>query len=122
MSPENGAPPGRRLRALARLRCPVCLEGQIFRGSFEMNEHCPTCGLKFQREPGYFLGAMYFSYGLAIPILALFTLVAYALRPAWSLPRLVLLAWLAFLPLVPAVYRYSRVMWIHFDRTFDPDH
>ena len=31
-----------------------------------MHEYCPVCGLKFEREEGYFLGAMYISYGLAL--------------------------------------------------------
>ena len=38
----------------------------IFTGFPKMHERCPTCGLKFEREPGYFLGAMYVSYGLAL--------------------------------------------------------
>ena len=35
-----------------------------------MNDPCPVCGLVFEREPGYFLGAMYFSYALAVFIIA----------------------------------------------------
>jgi hypothetical protein len=31
-----------------------------------MHEQCPVCGLRFEREPGYFTGAMYLSYGVAI--------------------------------------------------------
>ena len=27
-----------------------------------MYERCPECDLKYEREQGYFLGAMYFSY------------------------------------------------------------
>jgi hypothetical protein len=41
-----------------------------------MNERCPYCGLKFEREQGYFLGAMYFSYCIAtVAILLLAVLV-----------------------------------------------
>ena len=37
-----------------------------------MYENCPVCGLKFEREQGYFVGALYVSYGLSIlPVLAL---------------------------------------------------
>ena len=36
-----------------------------------MHERCPVCDLKFEREAGYFLGAMYVSYGLALVIIAL---------------------------------------------------
>jgi hypothetical protein len=86
-----------------------------------MNEHCPVCGLHFGRgEPGYFTGAMYFSYGLAIPLIALLTLIEYLLLPHWSLLRLVLLATLICVPLIPWIWQYSRVIWIHFDQYFDP--
>ena len=31
-----------------------------------MKVRCDECGYVFDREPGYFLGAMYISYGLAV--------------------------------------------------------
>ena len=42
-------------------RCPRCRSGSIFRTSIfrgfpRMNERCPVCNLKFEREQGYFLG------------------------------------------------------------------
>jgi hypothetical protein len=87
-----------------------------------MNGCCPTCGLLFEREPsGYFTGAMYFSYALGIPIVAALTFAGTRFLPGWSLPGLILLAWLAFLPFAPAVFRYSRVLFIHLDRALDPD-
>ena len=55
-----------------------------------MNEDCPGCGLDFDRgEPGYFTGAMYVSYALAIPLIALLTLIEHLIIPSWSLFRLV---------------------------------
>lgn len=108
-------------RALALGRCPRCRAGRIFRGRWAMNEECPECGLAFTRGPGYFTGAMYFSYGLGIPIIGLFTLIVHLARPNWRLWQDILAAWVAFLPLVPSVYRVSRVLWIHFDRWFDPE-
>lgn len=64
---------------------------------------------------------MYFSYALGIPTIALFVGMFYLFLPEWPLWRLLLLAWVAFLPLAPIVFRYSRVIWIHFDRYFDLD-
>jgi len=32
--------------------------------------HCPVCNLKFEREPGFFEGGMYFNYALNVAILA----------------------------------------------------
>lgn len=85
-----------------------------------MNRACPHCGLEFEREEGYFIGAMYFSYALSVAILGTFYLVAYLLLPDWSSSLVALIALLPFLPLVPAVFRYSRVLWIYFDRFFWP--
>jgi hypothetical protein len=31
-----------------------------------MNHTCEHCGHHFEREPGYFIGAMYVSYGLTV--------------------------------------------------------
>jgi uncharacterized protein (DUF983 family) len=112
-----------RLAAILRQRCPVCFRGRVFRrGLFQMNETCPACGCRFKREPGYFLGAMYFSYSLAIPSIALVTLLLWLLvLPDWRPHRVMLLACVVFLPLVPPIWRYSRILWMHFDRKFDPE-
>jgi hypothetical protein len=87
-----------------------------------MNEDCPACGLDFDRgDPGYFTGAMYVSYALAIPLIALLTLIEHLIVSNWSLFRLVVLASLICVPLVPWIWQFSRVIWIYFDRYFDPD-
>ena len=41
-----------------RLRCPNCGRGRLFRGGYKMYEHCPVCGWRFEREEGYWTGAM----------------------------------------------------------------
>ncbi len=108
-------------RALLQGLCPVCRRGRIFASTWRMNETCPECGLNYSREHGYFTGAMYVSYGLGIPLIALFTFLAWLVRPHWEIWQLVLVAWVVFLPLVPLVFRYSRILWIHFDRAIDPE-
>jgi hypothetical protein len=85
-----------------------------------MNERCPACGMAFSREAGYFLGAMYFSYAIAVPLLAVLTGAVWLLVPGWELHWAVLPAVVAFLPFVPLVFRYSRILWIHLDRAMDP--
>ena len=87
-----------------------------------MHDDCPACGLDFDRgDPGHFTGAMYVSYALAIPLIALLTLIEHLIIPGWSLFRLVVLASLLCVPLIPWIWQYSRVIWIYFDRYFDPD-
>src|SRR5438477_4881886 len=93
--------------ALLRGRCPRCCQGQIFRGRFTMNDPCPVCGLIFQREEGYFLGAMYASYLLSSVLLTVAYFAGRWLLPEWDAGWIVGLVFLLYLPLVPAVFRYS---------------
>jgi hypothetical protein len=85
-----------------------------------MNDPCPCCGLLFQREEGYFLGAMYMSYPITSAILIPIYFGLSELLPTWHSLAIVPLATVLFLPFMPAVFRYSRVLWIYFDRLGDP--
>jgi uncharacterized protein (DUF983 family) len=107
-----------RLGAIIKQRCPRCFQGQVFAGLFRMHEHCPVCGLAFEREPGYFTGAMYLSYGLGIIATApVWLLMAFLGAPLGS----VLLA-SGFLLVLgsPWLFRYARVLWLFLDQAFDP--
>jgi len=106
----------RGLGALLLQRCPKCWKGRVFRGLVTMNERCPVCGHRFQQDGGYFLGAMYMSYGLSIPTLGLLAvLIHWLLLPGWPLEFVVLVALVHYLLFVPAVFRYSRILWMYFD-------
>ena len=109
-----------RLGAIVHQRCPRCLEGRVFRGLLRMSFACPQCGLVFGRENGYFTGAMIVSYILAVPLLSALCLLVWRLT-GWSAEYVILEAGLLFLPFGPALFRYSRVIWMHFDRLVDAD-
>jgi uncharacterized protein (DUF983 family) len=42
----------------ARLRCPVCGRAGVFQSPFRVRPHCHACGALFQREEGFFVGAI----------------------------------------------------------------
>jgi uncharacterized protein (DUF983 family) len=105
-------------------RCPRCRVGKIFHHSIflgfpKMFESCSVCHLRYEREPGYFLGAMYISYGLGLPVIALFAALLWAVT-GWRLTKDVIWAVALFLPLAPAITFLSRVLWIYLDQTVDP--
>lgn len=112
---------GKHLWAIWQKKCPRCLQGAIYVRGNQMNPRCPVCGLVMEREQGYFLGAMYVSYTLATLFLGLAMLVVHFIVPEWDLGVAVLLAGVVFIPFVPAVTRYSRIIWIHFDRWAWPE-
>ncbi len=108
--------------ALLQQRCPKCRQGHIFQNWLDVNKNCPTCGVVWEREPGYYVGSMYFSYFLAIAILLVGVGLWYLIFPTWDFGWLALLSIVTFLPLVPIIYRYSKVVWIHFDFLVWPHH
>lgn len=84
-----------------------------------MFDECVVCGLKFEREPGYFLGAMYISYLVSIPPVILFIVLIWKFTGRLS-DIAIGAAFLAYLPLVPVVSRFARVVWMYVDQNFDP--
>ena len=122
-SQEKNRTESMRLRRLIwrglRLRCPVCGRGRMFRGYFGINQRCSECGLKFQREPGFFLGSIYFNYGLTALVVA----VAYPVLLFNNVLGDQVLAptSLAFVVLFPLwFFRYARSLWAAFDQFIDP--
>jgi uncharacterized protein (DUF983 family) len=109
-----------RVVGLLRLRCPICRTGRIFSGQFAMNEQCPQCRYVFEREPGYFLGAMVIGYALALPLVAGLALVVHVAEPWLTWERAFFVGFVFYLALVPAVFRYSRTIWIYIDNWLDP--
>ena len=114
---------GRRLRQglrrAGRLRCPRCGEGAIFEGPFRTRETCPVCGLRFEREPGYFVGAIYLNYGVTVGI----ALAGYFLLDAWRAPGIgwQLALWMPFAAAFPLwAFRYSKALWLALDHLVDP--
>ncbi|MEZ0483065.1 DUF983 domain-containing protein [Fibrella aquatica] len=79
-----------------------------------MNEYCPHCGMRFEVEPGYFIGAMYVSYafsgGMALVLgFALFYLGNNP--PGWVYSLVISIAVI----LIASInFRLSRVIWLHY--------
>lgn len=110
----------RRLAAILTLRCPRCLTGKMWRGFLTMHRECPVCGLVFEREPGYYTGAMVVSYAIAVPTFGLIV-IALLLAGVDAVAAL-LVGGAVYLFLAPFIFRYSRVVWLHLDWGIDPDH
>ena len=48
--------------------CPNCGGRTLFKAGtlFELNRSCPSCGLKIEKDEGFFLGAMSLNYGVTL--------------------------------------------------------
>lgn len=110
-----------RLISLLKEKCPNCEQGDIFeyKGNVflfknpKMRKRCPVCNYIFEREPGYYWGAMYFSYALAIAEGIVVYFLCFLIFDDPYDYRTVLLILLALLLLSFVNLRYSRLLWMY---------
>ncbi len=125
---------GNKLGKIIQFKCPKCYEGELFvskssykKGMAEMNENCPKCGEDFKREPGFYFGAAYVSYGITIAMwVALYVAMTVFDLLGWisfsfadNAILFIVLGILMLVGSVPLVYRLSRSMYIHMFVKFD---
>jgi uncharacterized protein (DUF983 family) len=108
------------LKAGVLLKCPRCGRGKLSDGFFRMRRECPLCRLVFEREQGFFVGAIYVNYAATVLIAmpGFFLLDYYA--EISLLQQLVL--WGAFTIVFPILFfRHSRSLWLGTAYFFSPD-
>lgn len=113
------------VRGLTR-RCGRCGSGKLFRGWVTMVPDCPRCGLHFERESGYWAGALAINFvctgGLMI-VLLVGLLVATIPEVPVAPILAVLLPVALFGPLI--WYPFSKTLWVAIDQAYlqrmDPD-
>lgn len=109
-------------QAIAEAKCPQCREGNMFvhsgykLGNFmfmTMHKKCPSCGLKYEVEPGFFYGAMYISYAFSIAIFVICGVTTYILGnnpDAWIYISVLTVT---LILASPFSFRYARVLMLH---------
>lgn len=86
-----------------------------------MHSDCPSCKLHFEREPGFFQGAMYVSYGLGVALSVAVLIVN--LLIGFETTVFFISNTLALILFAPLLFRWSRSLYlnifIRYDRTKD---
>ena len=76
-----------------------------------MHDACAVCGLRYEREPGYFVGAIYVSYAVTVGIAIVTVLVADATIGLGLAAQLAIAVGLCvLLPLL--FFRHARSLWL----------
>jgi uncharacterized protein (DUF983 family) len=112
------------VRALTRglaMRCPVCGTGQLFTSFFRLRQRCPGCALEFEREDGYWLGAMVVAIGAVIALFAVVFLGGVLLTwpdVPWTSLLVITLVLNALVPVV--LYPWCMTTWMGLHHAFVP--
>jgi uncharacterized protein (DUF983 family) len=115
-----------KLYSILANKCPHCHKGQFFKSKHpydfshfgKMNSECDVCKEGFERESGYYLGAMYVSYGMNIGLgIALFLLTVVLLDLDTLTFLFIFLG--TVLVLFPLNFWLSRLIWINLFVSYD---
>ncbi len=114
------------LYSTALNKCPRCHEGQVFEynnpyrlGSmFKIHKSCSHCELKYEREPSFFYGAMYASYGLTSGWFITWFFIDLFFLHMDTLSFAVFIT-LSIIALSPLTIRVSRLLWLNLFNKFD---
>jgi len=102
-----------------RLACPACGRGRIFVSAWRMARRCPVCGLPFEREDGYFVGAMYVGMvTTSVVAIGLYAVGRLGLDLTDGVLMAILLPVMVVLP--PLLWRHTRAIWLALDYAIDP--
>ncbi len=120
----TAATPARMLRRGAAKRCASCGGRRLFTGWFRMAPACPTCGYRFEREEGFFLGAyvlnLAFAQGLVMLLAVVPTIVLRNADPDASLLPVVVGAVVATVLAPIAFYPFSKTLWVAIELILRP--
>ncbi|HSJ82614.1 MAG TPA: DUF983 domain-containing protein [Acidimicrobiia bacterium] len=104
----------------SRRRCPRC-GAKAFDSYFQLLEHCDRCGLRFEREPGYWVGALIINTTVVFGAFLLVFIGGMALTwpdVPWVNLGALTIATMAILPVV--FYPISRTLWMALELSWHP--
>jgi uncharacterized protein (DUF983 family) len=115
-----------RLQIVARgltNRCPNCGGHTLFKAGtfFEVNNACPACGLKIERDEGFFLGSMSLNFGVTL-VCFLTPVMLLAYGKVIGVNTAVALAGIGSIGFPVLFYRSSRSWWLMNYYIFFPHH
>ncbi len=109
------------LYSVVNNKCPRCHEGNFFETNNpyilnrfdKMHKNCPVCKEDFERETGFYYGAMYVSYGLTVAFgVGVFLLTSVIL--GYDAVTFLVTFGVLQIVLMPVFYRMARLVWINF--------
>lgn len=110
-------------------KCPRCHQGDVFvhanpynlKNLFPMHTNCSNCDLLYDREPGFFFGAMFVSYALA----AGWFIVWYAIQNLFlnlDTLQFTIGLILSIVLMSPLSFRWSRLIWLNIFYSYDKNY
>jgi hypothetical protein len=106
------------LHSILNFKCPYCHQGDFFvshpydlKHAGDLRPACSVCHRRYSIEPGFFYGAMYASYALAVAWSVTSYVAMAVLFPALSVFAQFLAITIGLLLVGPLLYALSKIIW-----------
>jgi uncharacterized protein (DUF983 family) len=97
-----------------RLRCPACGEASIVKHPFRIKDQCSACGVVFNREEGFFVGAILINVATTEAVILAVYLVGLPIM-GYGYERVLTLLFIIALVFPVSCYHHSWSIWLTFD-------
>ena len=109
-------------------KCPRCRRGNIFAFPawqitkfYHTHIHCPVCNTKFEKEPGFFFGAMFIGYAFVVGSVLIVSFALHLFLSKVTLPTYLLAAAITIIISFPFNFRFSRVIYLYLFTQYQKD-
>ncbi len=101
-------------------KCSRCHQGDVFisknpydlSNMFKLHKTCSHCQLKYEKEPHFFYGALYISYGISAGwFIIWYSLLSVTFK--WDNIYFILFLSLFIIAVSPLTIRWSRLIWLN---------
>ena len=118
---------GTKLYSILSQKCPRCHEGPLFinknpykpQNWDKMHLDCPVCRLHYEREPGFFQGAMYVSYALGVALSVGVLIVD--ILVGFNALEFFIANTLALIGFAPLLFRWARAIYLNIFIAYQPE-
>ncbi len=106
-------------------KCPRCQEGDVYEEGnpyylkklFKMHKTCSVCGLKYEKEPSFFHGAMYVSYAMTVAVFVMVFIICQILGLDLVVSFIAVIV--SIVVLMPVTFKLSRLIYMNFFESYD---
>ena len=119
---------GTKIYSILANKCPKCQEGDFFisknpynlKTFDKMHSECPICKEDYEKEPGFYQGAMYVNYALTVAAGVGWFILVYLI--VGFDPLIYCVSFLILLiVMLPWLFRTGRLTWINFFVKYNKD-
>jgi uncharacterized protein (DUF983 family) len=119
---------GSKAYSILKMKCPRCHKGDFFvaspynlRKAGDTFEKCSECDQRYSIEPGFYFGAMYLAYGMAVLTVVVICTLIYLINNKMASGVYIGAVSLVLVCTGPYYYALSKIMWANMFINYQED-